>query len=52
MSVVLEGGDEIRSLSVAFCDEIIPHQTVTFLSLKWVVRYYGVFILKDPSLET
>ncbi len=34
MSVLLEGGDEIRSLSVAFCDEIITHQTVTFFVLK------------------
>jgi hypothetical protein len=24
------GGDEIRSLSIVFCDEILPLQTVTF----------------------
>jgi hypothetical protein len=27
---ILGGGDEIRSLSMLFCDEIIPPQTVTF----------------------
>ncbi len=30
LSVLLEGGDEIRSLSMQFCDEILPPQTVTF----------------------
>ncbi len=30
-TVLLEGGDEIRSLSMVFCDEIKHPQTVTFL---------------------
>jgi hypothetical protein len=30
-SLLLEGGDEIRSLSMVFCDEIKHPQTVTFL---------------------
>jgi hypothetical protein len=34
LSVLLEGGDEIRSLSMQFCDEILPPQTVTFFELK------------------
>ncbi len=31
LTVLLEGGDEIRSFSVMFCDEIKHPQTVTFL---------------------
>jgi hypothetical protein len=31
LTVLLEGGDEIRSLSMVFCDEIKHPQTVTFL---------------------
>ncbi len=30
-TVLLEGGDEIRSLLMVFCDEIKHSQTVTFL---------------------
>jgi hypothetical protein len=30
-TVLLEGGDEIRSLSMVYCDEIKHPQTVTFL---------------------
>jgi hypothetical protein len=30
-TVLLEGGDEIKSLSMVFCDEIKHPQTVTFL---------------------
>ncbi len=30
-TVLLEGGDEIRSLSMVFCDKIKHPQTVTFL---------------------
>jgi hypothetical protein len=38
LSVLLEGGDEIRSLSMQFCDEILPPpQTVTFFELKMMM---------------
>ncbi len=30
-TALLEGGEEIRSLSMVFCDEIKHPQTVTFL---------------------
>jgi hypothetical protein len=35
------GGDEIRSLSMVFCDEIIPPQTVTFL---WKIKINFSFL--------
>jgi hypothetical protein len=38
-TVLLEGGDEIRSLSMVFCDEIKHPQTVTFLlqiNIEWL----------------
>ncbi len=37
LSALLEGGDEIRSLSMQLCDEILPPQTVTFFELKMMM---------------
>jgi hypothetical protein len=36
------GGDEIRSISMVFCDEIIPPQTVTFL---WKIKTNFSFLV-------
>ncbi len=42
LTVLLEGGDEIRSLSLGFCDEIKHPQTVTFL---WQIEnIFGYFV--------
>jgi hypothetical protein len=42
LTVLLEGGDEIRSLSLGFCDEIKHPQTVTFL---WQIEnIFGFFV--------
>ncbi len=42
LTVLLEGGDEIRSLSLGFCDEIKHPQTVTFLCQ--IENIFGFFI--------
>jgi hypothetical protein len=42
LTVLLEGGDEIRSLSLGFCDEIKHHKTVTFL---WQIEIFLDFLL-------
>ncbi len=42
LTVLLEGGDEIRSFSLVFCDEIKYPQTVTFL---WQIEnIFGFFV--------
>jgi hypothetical protein len=42
LTVLLEGGDKIRSLSLWFCDEIKHPKTVTFL---WQIEIiFGFFV--------
>jgi hypothetical protein len=42
LTVLLEGGDKIRSFSLVFCDEIKHPQTVTFL---WQIEnIFGFFL--------
>ena len=42
LTFLLEGGDEIWSFSLVFCDEIKHPQTVTFL---WqIVNIFGFFL--------
>ncbi len=42
LTVLLEGGDEIRSFSLVFCDEIKHPQTVTFLVQ--IENIFGFFV--------
>jgi hypothetical protein len=42
LTVLLEGGDEIRSFSLVYCDEIKHPQTVTFL---WQIENIFRFLL-------
>ncbi len=49
-TALLEGGDEIRSLSMVFCDEIKHPQTVTFLLqiktfFRFCVTYHRFYAL-------
>jgi hypothetical protein len=44
LTVLLEGGDEIRSLSLGFCDKIKHPQTVTFLwQIENIFRFFVTF---------
>jgi hypothetical protein len=44
LTVLLEGGDEIRSLSLGVCDEIKHPQTVTFWWWRQIENIFGFFV--------
>ncbi len=48
LTVLLEGVDEIRSLSLGFCDEIKHPKTVTF---SWQIEIIFGFFVRFQNLQ-